>query len=70
MNVKSISLTLRYIVQSKKIRFVIFSTVFAGVKAAVFLEEKISKSRGAAYTALRPYRRQIWHHISVYILMF
>ena len=25
------------------------NTVFAGVKAAVFLEEKISKSRGAAY---------------------
>ena len=25
-------------------------TVFAGVKAAVFLEEKISKSRGAAFT--------------------
>ena len=28
-----------------------FITVFAGVKAAVFLEEKISKSRGAAFTA-------------------
>ena len=27
------------------------TTVFAGVKAAVFLEEKISKSRGAAYAA-------------------
>ena len=26
-------------------------TVFAGVKAAVFLEEKISKSRGAAFAA-------------------
>ena len=26
-------------------------TVFAGVKARVFLEEKISKSRGAAFTA-------------------
>ena len=25
-------------------------TVFAGDKAAVFLEEKISKSRGAAFT--------------------
>ena len=34
-------------------------TVFAGVKAAVFLEEKISKSWGAPYAALRPYRRQI-----------
>ena len=40
-------------IHNSTLKWILFKlfTVFAGVKAAVFLEEKISKSRGAAYAA-------------------